>query len=114
MSALPPVPQAPAPQQPQQSQAPVDPSGMLQAMGQPQGGGDPAQGIQQIFVQLAQGIDQFMQQVQDLGDKFPAFQPHAQKIGQMADAVHSELNSGMMDAIQQLRGQEPQAPQSQY
>lgn len=89
---------------------------MLSAMGQPgivQQGANPDDAgmqIQNEFVDLGTGIDQFMKKITDMAAQFPAFGPHAQNIAQAAMGVKDELNQGMMEAIKQLRQQEPVAP----
>jgi hypothetical protein len=111
-----PVPQMPTEQVPQGA----DPAAMLSAMGQ--SGGvqqgtapeDAAMQIQNTFVDLGSGLQQWMKKITDLAGQFPAFAPRAQKIAQAAMEVHDELNEGMMESIQQLRQQEPIAPPSGY
>lgn len=114
---LPPVPQQ---AQPQQAPAPADSATMLAAMGHPppalvdQSTADPGMQIQSTFVDLDTGLQKWMKQITDLATQFPAFGPHAQNIAQAATTVRDELNQGMMEAIQQLRQQTPQAPPTGY
>lgn len=91
---------------------------MLSAMGQQPPGivqqgaspDDAGMQIQNEFVDLGTGLQQWMKKITDLAAQFPAFGPHAQNIAQAAMQVHDELNQGMMEAIKQLRQQEPVAP----
>lgn len=111
----PPVPQI---QQPPQA---ADPSAMLSAMGGQQPGVQPGQDpnsaateIQNQFVDLETVLQHMAKGVADLAGQYPAFQPHAQRIGQALGDVHDSLNKGMMDSIQQLRSAQPQTPPTGY
>lgn len=103
----------------QQIQAPPqggDSASMLSAMGQPgivQQGASPDDAgmqIQNEFVDLGTGLQQWMKKITDLAAQFPAFAPFAQNIAQAAMGAHDQLNQGMMEAMKQLRQQEPAAP----
>ena len=97
----------------QQQQA-AGPSQMLQAQGRPaadpQAVDDAARQVQQQFIQLETGLQQFVQQIGQLVQQYPAFGKHAQGIGEAVESVHTALNQGMLDSIQELRTQEPPAP----
>jgi hypothetical protein len=112
------------PDVPQQQQVPqgADSATMLASMGQAPPGivqqgasaDDAGMKIQHEFVDLGTGLQQWMKKITDLATQFPAFGPHAQAIAQAAMSVNDELNQGMMECIQQLRQQEPQAPPAGY
>lgn len=95
---------------------------MLASMGQPPPGvvqqgassDDASRQIQNEFVDLETGIQQFMKKITDLAGQYPAFNPQAQQIAQAATQVSSLLNDGMMSAIKQLSTTQPQAPPTGY